>query len=55
MMGLFLLAQFGGYETPLNFLEDLFYSVYPVIYFSAAVIFAAITILEKWVFAFHPL
>ena len=41
--------------TPLQFLSDLFYSVYPVVYFTAAGIFVLVTILEKWVFAFHPL
>ena len=32
---MFLLSQFAGYMTPMDWIEGLFYSVPPVTYYSA--------------------
>ena len=55
MMALFQLVQFAAYMTPLNWIEDLLFSVFPVVYWFLGGCMILISVLDKFVFAFHPL
>ena len=52
---MFLLSQFAGYMTPMDWIKGLFYSVPPVTYFSAGAGMILISIFDQFFFAFHPL
>lgn len=41
--------------TPMKWIDRLFFSVYPMIYWSLGAFMIAITVLEYFTFAFHPL
>ena len=55
MLALFLMTQFGGYMTPLDWIEKLYDSVHPIVYWGCGGGMLAISIVDKYIFAFHPL
>ena len=55
MLALLFLSEFTGYITPLNFIADLEWSVRPVIFWVGGSFMVLISILEWFIFAFHPL
>ena len=55
MLALYTMSQFAGYMTPLNWIPSLYYSVNPIIYWSLATGILIATVLDWFVFAFHPL
>ena len=55
MLALLFLSEFTGYITPLNFIADLEWSVKPVVFWVGGSFMVLISILEWFIFAFHPL
>ena len=55
MLALYLLSQFAAYMTPLEWIDKLYYSVHPIIYWISGLLMLVMTVIDKWIFAFHPL
>lgn len=55
ILALFFLTQFAAYSTPLDWVEDLYSSVTPVVYYTCSAGFALITVVDFYFWAFHPL
>lgn len=55
VLTIFLVTQFAGYMTPMSFIENLDWSVKPLVYFACGGGIILISILDHYLFAFHPL
>ena len=55
MLALFLMMQFAGYLTPVDWIVRLYDSVHPIIYWCCGVGMLIISMIDRYVFAFHPL
>lgn len=55
VLTIFLMMQFFGYMTPMYFIEELQWSVNPIVYFFCGGGMGLISILDHYFFAFHPL
>ena len=49
------MMQFAGYLTPVDWIVRLYDSVHPIIYWCCGVGMLIISMIDRYVFAFHPL
>ena len=52
---LYFLMQFLGYLTPVDYLVECQYAPHPYFYYAFAFAFLVLSVLDCWVFYFHPL
>ena len=55
VLALYLMMQFAGYMTPMEWIKSMYESVEPIVYWYCGIGMLLISILDHFVFAFHPL
>lgn len=54
-LALFILSQFAGYMTPMTWIDLLYFSVQPIVYYFCGSGLLLVSISDHYLFAFHPL
>ena len=49
------MSQIAGYETPLAWIDSLYFSVQPWTYYCGTGAMIILSVIDNYIFAFHPL